>query len=214
MKRIKEEFLNEVEKEITLSGKNILEIGCGNGSRSAQIANRCRYLVALDPAPELIALANQHNHVGNIEYVLGKAENLVFPNKQFDAVVFTLSLHHVPIEKMSKAIDEAVRVTKKDGYIIFLEPTEEGTFFEAEIAFDACDGDERANKRTAYQALKNYRGYQNIVEQSDETIFQFDSFEDFVTTLKPKKNISKIKDFLEKNGFVLRASRRINIFKV
>ncbi len=214
MKRIKDEFLDVIERTVSFSGKDILEIGCGNGSRSIQVAKRCARLTAIEPDSELIDFAKSNNSDETIKYMVGDAARLVFPDTQFDIAILTLSFHHVPKEDMSLAIDESVRVTKRGGHIIFLEPSTEGTFFDAEITFDACDGDEREEKSAAYLSLINYRGYKKVSEVMDETAFQFDSAEDFIANMNPKKNIADIENFLTKNNFILNAYRRINIFEV
>ncbi|MEK7585180.1 MAG: class I SAM-dependent methyltransferase [Patescibacteria group bacterium] len=214
MKRIKEEFLDRVEEVVSLKGKRVLEIGCGNGARSSQISKRCASVVAIEPNRELIDEAKKVNPAENIEYQIGSAEKLDFEDKSFDVAIFTLSLHHVPASMMSAAIDEAVRVTKEGGHIIFLEPATEGTFFEAELSFDACDGDEREEKQAAYDAIKRHGWVNKGLEIFDETVFKFESVDDFISTMKPKKNMEMIADFLENNDYILRASRRINIFKV
>lgn len=214
MKRLKDDYLQVIGRTISLSGKSVLEIGCGNGSRSVEIAKECIHLTAVEPNIEMLESAKKNNSAQNITYLPGKAEDLGFSDKEFDITLFTLSFHHVPMEQMPKAIDEAIRVTRKEGYVVFLEPAQDGTFFDAEIAFDACDGDEREEKKIAYNILKNHSGYTEIAEIPDETIFHFDSLNDFITTMAPKKNIPKIEEFLKKNDYILRAERRINIFKV
>jgi ubiquinone/menaquinone biosynthesis C-methylase UbiE len=214
MQRLKEEFLNLVEAIIPLSDSYVLEIGCGAGTRSVNIAGRCTKLAALEPDSQLLSKAQIQNARNNINYYSGSAEALPFEDRIFDTTIFTLSLHHVPSEKMSKAISEAVRVTKKDGYVVFLEPKHEGSFFQAEMLFDACDGDERKEKARAYFEILNFRGYQEIAEIDDETIFQFDSIQDFISALSPKQNLDQLAAFLEKNLYILNAKRRINIFKV
>src|ERR1700722_4832578 len=133
MQRIKEEFLDKLEAVISLSGKDVLEIGCGEGTRSAGIAKRCKNLSAIDPDPELIKKAQVENQFENITYAVGSTEQLPFGDEKFDIVIFTLSLHHVPVPKMTTAIDEAIRVVKKNGFIVFLEPEFDGTLFESEI---------------------------------------------------------------------------------
>ncbi len=67
----------------------------------------------------MVTFAKNNNSSQNIEYLIGKAEHLGFPNGQFDMVLFTLSLHHVPIEEMHNAINEVIRVTKKGGILYF-----------------------------------------------------------------------------------------------
>jgi len=212
MQRIKEEFLDNVEKVLPLKGLSILEIGCGDGSRSVAIATRCQSLTSVEPDENKLkqALARK---ISNATFKVESGEKLSFDDNSFDAVIFTLSLHHIPIGKMGIAIDEAVRVTRKSGYIIFLEPTEDGTFFDAEIQFDACDGDERKEKIAAYKAMMNHNRLRTVKEMDDETIFKFDSTMDFVESMAPKKNDKDIDSFLERNKYILRAGRRINIFQ-
>lgn len=214
MKRIKEEFLENLDRVIRLKGKDVLEVGCGVGVRSIQIAKRVKHITAIEPSSDLIKEAKKNNSLENIQYQVGKAEKLKFDKGVFDVVIFTLSLHHVPALKIPVAIKEAARVTKKNGYIIFLEPTHEGNFFESEIKFNACDGDERKEKALAYYSILNFKGYNEIAEIADETVFQFDSCEDFIKSMNPKKNKKGIQEFLENNNYILKASRRISIFQV
>lgn len=214
MKRLKDEFLNEVNARITLEGLDILEIGCGMGSRSVAIAGMCRSLQAIEPDATLIESAKEKNSRDNIQYQCGVAEKLPFADTTFDTVIFTLSFHHIEFSKMPQALDEAVRVTKVGGHIVFLEPAFQGSYFEAEIQFDAGDGDERAEKARAYSEMLNYNGYKEIAEIADETIFQLDSEEDFIVSFDPKKNLENISEFLIKHNNILNAHRRINIFSV
>ena len=214
MKRIKEEFLDKLETVVKLKGKHVLEIGCGGGSRSVQIAKRVKSLVAIEPDTKILKSAIKNNSLGNVHYEVGNAIKLKFNPKLFDVTIFTLSLHHVPAAKISNAIKEAVRVTKKNGHVVFLEPTHSGNFFESEITFEACDGDERKEKALAYYSILNYKGYKEIAEISDETVFQFESTQDFMESMNPKKNKKGVEEFLNKNNFILSASRRVNVFRV
>jgi ubiquinone/menaquinone biosynthesis C-methylase UbiE len=214
MQRIKEEFLDKLEVVLSLTGKDVLEVGCGEGTRSIAIAKRCKNLVAIDPDPGLIKKAKAENPFENITYQVDSAEKISFDNEKCDVVIFTLSLHHVPIDKMKTAIDEAVRVVRKDGYIVFLEPEFDGTLFESEIFFDAFDGDERKQKAFAYFAMLDHPKLKEVAEIMDETIWKLDSVDDFIESMAPKRKIDQLKSFLEKNNYILRAARRINIFQL
>jgi ubiquinone/menaquinone biosynthesis C-methylase UbiE len=214
MRRIKEEFLDKLEGVLPLKDKEVLEIGCGEGTRSIVITKRCKNLIAIDPDPELIKKAKAENPSENITYQVVSAEKLLFDNEKFDVAIFTLSFHHVPIDKMKAAIDEAVRVVRKDGCIVFLEPEFDGTLFESEIFFDAFDGDERKQKAFAYFAMLDHPKLKEVAEIMDETVWKLDSVEDFIESMEPKRNVDQLKPFLEKNNYILRASRRINIFQL
>lgn len=211
MKRLKDGYLEVVESVVPLAGKEVLEIGCGNGSRSVQIAARCKKLIAVEPDAARIADARTMNARENVEYRQGSAYPLVFPDRSFDIIFYTLSFHHVPIREMSAAIDEAIRVVKLDGHIIFFEPTFEGSFFEAELVFESSDGDERKEKAYAYYSILSHPNLVKIAELFDETIFQFDSVDDFIASTHPKKEINQIASFLESRQYMLAANRRINI---
>lgn len=212
MQRIKDDFLEHVEKIVSLQGLVVLEIGCGNGARSEAIARRCKLLHAIEPDEAKVNVARTRN-IPNTLFHIGSATDLPFEDRSFDVILFTLSLHHIPANQMERAINEAIRTVSKTGYIIFLEPTETGSFFEAEIQFEACDGDERKEKAAAYIAMMNHRRLQSIQEIDDETIFQFHSVEDFIETMAPKKGYDNIKRFLESHNYILNADRRINIFQ-
>ncbi|MBI4457849.1 class I SAM-dependent methyltransferase [Candidatus Uhrbacteria bacterium] len=199
---------------VDFTGTKVLEVGCGTGVRSVQIAQKCAHLAAVEPDATLLAQARGINDAENITYLPGSAEALPFDDGSFDIVFFTLSFHHVPEAGMSKAIDEAARVVRRDGHIIFFEPAFQGSFFESEIAFDACDGDERKRKAAAYACMLGHRRLREIAELHDETIFSFESATDFIESMSPKKGAEEEwETFLRLRHFTLDAQRRINIFK-
>jgi ubiquinone/menaquinone biosynthesis C-methylase UbiE len=212
MKRLKDWFLSKLNELISLKWDILLEIGCGNGSRSVWFAELSKQLFAIDPNAPLIEIAKERNIV-NATFILWEAQNLDYETWFFDMIIFSLSFHHIPQEDMERSIEEAIRVVKKWWYIVFFEPTEEGSFFDAEILFDACDGDERTAKRNAYSAIISNSKLKQCKEFYDETIFQLDSVEDFIETFNPKKNMDDILPFLIKNNFLLNATRRANIFQ-
>ena len=213
MKRLKDEFVSRIAEVIHLSDSEVLEIGCGSGVRSENIARNCKKLTGVDPDQGMVDLAREKN-IANAEFGQGYAQKLDFKNQSFDHAIFTLSFHHVPVSEMSTAIEEALRVLKPDGTMVFLEPGTEGSFFEAEILFNAGDGDEQEEKSIAYSTMMDDPRLQLLSEiTDDETIIQFNSAEDFTQSMKPKKNLEALDGFLESHNYTLVANRRINIFR-
>lgn len=172
----------------------------------------CKELCAIDPDISSIEIA-QERKIENATFAQWNAQNLAYSDQYFDMVIFTLSFHHIPEGDMARSIDEAIRVVKKWWYIVFFEPTEDGTFFEAEILFDACDGDERIQKRNSHDAIMCISRLQKFAEFYDETVFQFESELDFIENLHPKKNIANVAKFLMENNYILNADRWANIFQ-
>lgn len=166
-----------------------------NAAMTVQLARVVYSITAIDPDEESVNTASVHNTADNICYKLGSAAVLNFNDELFDIVVFTLSLHHVPALEMAMAINEAVRVVKNDGYIVFLEPATDGTFFDAELFFDACDGDERKEKEFAHHVIMSHPNLEHIRELDDRTMFEFDSDKDFIDSLNPKSNIEHLSGF-------------------
>lgn len=213
MIRTSEEFIEKTDPIVQFSNKAVLEIGCGKGHYTKQLARVAGSIMAIDPDEESVKVASTQNTEVNIVYQIGSAVVLDFVDETFDIVVFTLSLHHVPDLEMITAINEAIRVVKENGYIIFLEPATDGTFFEAELIFDACDGDELKEKELAHNTIMSHPKLEHVQEIDDRTIFEFDSVEDFVQSLQPKINTEQLSDFLARHNFALEAKRRINICK-
>ncbi|CAN5757908.1 class I SAM-dependent methyltransferase [soil metagenome] len=212
MRRMQDTFLNNLTTVVELDGTSVLEIGCGDGAQSTRIATHCKLLVAIDPDPALIARAAARG-IRNARFLEGTAESLSFLPGSFDVVIFTLSFHHIAQEHMASAIDEALLVVHEDGYIVFLEPGINGSFFDTEIQFDACDGDEGEEKNAAFCAMHGHPGLDLVCELPDETIFQFDSLDDFMRTMKPQKGLDEVEAFLKAHDYTLNATRRISIFR-
>jgi ubiquinone/menaquinone biosynthesis C-methylase UbiE len=82
-------------------GARVLEVGCGPGHLSIQLARRHGLEVTgldLDPAMVERARANS-DRLGNgaerrPSFVVGDVASLAFPDESFDLVVSTLSMHH------------------------------------------------------------------------------------------------------------------------
>lgn len=213
MQRIKDTYLETIQTRVSLAGTAILEIGCGTGARTSAISKIAMHVTAIDPSEENIQQARL-SCSENVDLLVASAETLPFQDESFDIVFFTLSFHHVPAELMKQALDEAIRVVRPGGRIVFLEPTFSGSFFESEILFDACDGDERLAKAYAYCAMLSYQGMREVCELFDETVFTFESREDFIQSMLPTREMEQLERFLEDRQFTLHALRRINIFQL
>lgn len=115
--RIAEKILQFVD----LKNLQVLEIGCGNGRITSLMVGKPKKLTAIEPDVEKIREA-QEKIVG-VDFRVGSGENLEFPEKCFDIIIFTLSLHH---QDSRVALKEASRVLKDGGKILVIEPVNEG----------------------------------------------------------------------------------------
>lgn len=214
MIRTQEHFVSILDSHVLLGDKRVLEIGCGAGHYTRQLAPLCSEIVAVDPDPAAIRQAQDDIRLPNVTFGVMPAQELSGVTGPFHVVVFTLSLHHVPERLMAQAIDEAIRVADAEAFLVFLEPDLEGSFFEAEIAFQACDGDEREAKSQAYRAMLEHPRLARVAELSDQTDFRWDSLTDFIDTMHPRGDLSQLEAFLQRHEYSLLAKRRINIFTI
>lgn len=93
-------------------GKPVLEIGCGVGFDALEFAKNGAKVTAIDLSPKNVDLARRlfehHKQDGAIE--VGNAEELQFPDNEFDLVYAIGVLYYTPNTK--KAVDEILRVLK------------------------------------------------------------------------------------------------------
>lgn len=106
-----------------IKNKKILDLGCGYGETAVYWALGGADVQAIDISSKMISLAKkiaQKNGVSNnCHFKQMVAEKLDYPDNYFDFVFGNGVLHHVDLKK---SIKEVVRVLKKGGKAIFVEP--------------------------------------------------------------------------------------------
>ena len=70
-----------------LDAHRIIDLGCGTGLLTSELAAPGRQVVGVDPAPPMLALARQKPAVGRVEWVEGDASVLGTP--EADLLVMT-----------------------------------------------------------------------------------------------------------------------------
>jgi ubiquinone/menaquinone biosynthesis C-methylase UbiE len=173
-------------------GMNVLELGCGIGYFTFELARTGANIVAIDVSPELVEIARAERSAPNVRYEVQNAYALSYPDTVFDSVIGSSILHHLEI---GKALSEIHRVLKPGGSIYFTEPN----MLNPQIALQknvpwikrrlGDSPDETAFFRWTLRRLLEQRSYRNI---------QIEPF-DF---LHPKTS-PRLIDVVEKLGRVL-----------
>ncbi len=112
----------------SLQGKRVLQISCAFGNVSEKIAESC----ARQNAEEFVLTDIMQSEVDNARRKLkrfGKlctflkqdATNLEFEDQSFDYVVVFFLPHELPLDKKGELIEEANRVLKPGGKVVFGE---------------------------------------------------------------------------------------------
>lgn len=106
-----------------LSGRHVLEYGCGEGWTTLDLARRAGHVSAFDISPQAIDNAQKSiaraGLTARCTLKVLPAEQLDFPDESFDAAVGFAILHHLDMEK---ALAELHRVLRPGGIAYFAEP--------------------------------------------------------------------------------------------
>lgn len=100
-------------------GMTVLELGCGTGYFTRELAHSGADIVAIDVSPELLEIAKSNCSARNVRYEIQNAYRLSYPEATFDSVVGSSVLHHLEIEQ---ALREIYRVLRPGGTMFFTEP--------------------------------------------------------------------------------------------
>ena len=100
-------------------GMKVLEIGCGTGYFTRELARSGADIVAIDLSPELLRIARRDCSATNVRYEIQNACAMNYPDEGFDSVVGSSVLHHLEIKE---ALLEIYRVLRAGGTICFTEP--------------------------------------------------------------------------------------------
>ncbi len=118
-------YSNEMRKTVVemariARGDFVLEVGCGTGFTTQEIAGRVgeENVVAVDITPEQMMKAVER--YDKASFLRGDAENLPFRNEVFDASISAGSIEYWP--HPAKGVQEMARVTKKGGRVVILAP--------------------------------------------------------------------------------------------
>jgi len=99
------------------AGRLFLDLGCGGGLITEEIAKRSGTAVGLDMSLPSLSIAERHKAGLNAFYLRADARRLPFKNSSFDFIVCADVLEH--IDGLDILSAEISRVLKKDGLFLF-----------------------------------------------------------------------------------------------
>jgi ubiquinone/menaquinone biosynthesis C-methylase UbiE len=107
-------------------GDTVLDVGCGTGSlaiAAKRHVGSTGTVYGIDASPEMLARAGKKAAKAGHEVMFrdGAAQALPFPDRQFDAVLNTLMLHHLPRKGREQCAREMRRVLKPGGTALVVE---------------------------------------------------------------------------------------------
>ncbi|MBV9613394.1 MAG: methyltransferase domain-containing protein [Acidobacteriaceae bacterium] len=148
-----QDVVNELDPK---PGERILDLGCGPGNLTHQIAERGATVIGLDSSPEMIGQARQNYPA--LQFILEDAARMQFEN-EFDAVFSNAALHWMlDAAAVAKAIARALRT----GGRFVAELGGKGNIQGIERALDLIAARHYGNaapaRRTFYPSIGEYAG--------------------------------------------------------
>ena len=99
--------------------ENVLEIGCGLGDFSRQLARRSTWVLALDLSPNMIQQAKERSaQFSNIDFQIADVMIHDLPAAAFDCIVSIATIHHLPTQEIIAKMKNALR---DNGTLIILD---------------------------------------------------------------------------------------------
>ena len=100
--------------------RRVLDIGCGAGYGSAELANTATSVTAVDISPEAIALAQSSYAAPNLQFLAASATSIPFPDSSFDLITCFEVIEH--IHDWPALLNEAHRLLSPGGQFIVSTP--------------------------------------------------------------------------------------------
>jgi demethylmenaquinone methyltransferase/2-methoxy-6-polyprenyl-1,4-benzoquinol methylase len=99
---------------------HVLEVACGTGLWTEQLAQHADHITALDASAEVIALNQERVQSSKVTYI----QTDIFawqPSQQYDLVFFSFWLSHVPSERFADFWEMVAAALKPDGHVFFVD---------------------------------------------------------------------------------------------
>jgi SAM-dependent methyltransferase len=216
------QYIAQLLAHCPIKGNNVLEIGCGKGRITRDLVDHAYHVMAIDPDSEALAYARKGNYAANVTFRRAELTCPPFPPRTFDVVLFSLSLHHIPAEKMLDNLIHASELLDENGVIAIIEPDDGGSLTFAKRAFGNSDNN-RKERTAALRASRELPGWQASLTVLFDVLWQFNDETDFLTTMFPGWGSlasdlrSEVKQFLARHttndGIILDAGRKLIVLR-
>lgn len=111
---------HEVIGPTDLTGRKVLDVGCGRGGTVALLAQHYQAdATGVDLAPEAVAFCRRAHRMPGARFEVGDAEHLSFEDHSFDAVTNIESSHTYP--NLRAFLAEVRRVLVTDGWFLYAD---------------------------------------------------------------------------------------------
>lgn len=113
-------FLNFLSNDI--KNKTVLDVGCGFGWLEYRLKDKVKHITGIDVNDNDILKAKNEINSKNVEFITGNALKLPFKDNNFDVVISSEVIEHLPKNSEECFLKEISRVLKKEGKLFLTTP--------------------------------------------------------------------------------------------
>lgn len=147
----------------SLSGKKILDAGCGIGADCKYVEQKGFEAIGIDLAADMLKIAREKYPNGKFQTM--DMTNISYPDNSFDGIISNCSLFHIPVELLPQTLEEFKRVLRPNGkLLLILQEGNEETMVEEPY-------------RPGVYIYMNYFSAESIAEFLREHNFKVDEFD-------------------------------------
>ncbi|NVD06364.1 malonyl-ACP O-methyltransferase BioC [Vibrio sp. JPW-9-11-11] len=148
-REVGERLLSKMPQD--LSGKVVLDLGCGTGYFSEALLLRGAEVISFDLSSEMLSVAKERCGDNAVCYVQGDAEALPLRNDSVDYVFSSLALQWCA--DFSNPLKEVRRVVKEGGEA-YVSTLLDGSLYELKQAWRKIDAYQHVNQFTSLNQIK------------------------------------------------------------
>lgn len=116
IKKIGSEYFDIVDEKILNKDHVVLDLGCGTGRWSKFLADKVKFIEAVDPSSAIFSAAKLLNNMPNVRAVMSDIDNLPYHEESFDFAISLGVLHHIPNTRA--ALRKLVKKVKLNGHVL------------------------------------------------------------------------------------------------
>ena len=147
----------------SLSGKRILDAGCGIGEDCKYVEQKGFEAIGIDLSQGMLEIAREKYPKGRFQIM--DMTNITYPEDTFDGIISNCSLFHIPTELLPQTLESFKRVLKPNGkLLLILQEGNEETMVEKPY-------------RPGVYVYMNYFSAENIEKLLREHNFKVDVFD-------------------------------------
>jgi SAM-dependent methyltransferase len=111
-----DQYFDIVNEEILHKDAVVLDLGCGSGRWTRYMANKVKFIEAVDPSDAIFRAAASWEEMKNVRFTQAAVDTIPFEDNSFDLAISLGVLHHIP--DTSEALRTLLKKVKPGGHAL------------------------------------------------------------------------------------------------